>query len=65
MTNRVEVNLDCEGQSPFGAVTDMGEACTRSWTEHDGDRVLALDFGLSTLFTPAQGSCLDRTGSSA
>lgn len=60
VTNGVQVNLNREGQLTFGVVTDMGEACAKSRAEYDGRGVLALDFGLSTLFATSEGQLLGQ-----
>ena len=60
VTNGVQVNLNREGRLTFGVVTDMGEACAKSRADHDGHGVLALDFGLSTLFATSEGQLLGQ-----
>lgn len=60
VTNGVQVNLDREGRLTFGVVTDMGEACAKSRAEYAGYGVLALDFGLSTLFATSEGQLLGQ-----
>jgi len=60
VTNGVQVNLNREGQLTFGVVTDMGEACAKSRADYNGHGVLALDFGLSTLFATSEGQLLGQ-----
>ena len=60
VTNGVQVNLNHKGQLTFGVITDMGEACTKSRADFDGRGVLALDFGLSTLFATSEGQLLGQ-----
>jgi putative transposase len=60
ITNGVQVNLNREGQLTFGVVTDMGEACAKSRADYDGHGVIALDFGLSTLFATSEGQLLGQ-----
>lgn len=60
VTNGVQVNLDREGRLTFGLVTDVGEACARSCLAYDGHGVVALDFGLSTLFATSEGQLLGQ-----
>lgn len=60
VTNGVQVNLNREGWLTFGVVTDMGEAYTKSRADYDGHGVLALDFGLSTLFATSEGQLLGQ-----
>lgn len=60
VTNGVQINLNREGRLTFGVVTDMGEACARSRADYDGHGVLALDFGLSTLFSTSEGQLLGQ-----
>jgi len=59
-TNGVQVNLNRDGKLTFGIVTDMGEACAKSRADDDGHGVLALDFGLSTLFATSEGQLLGQ-----
>jgi len=60
VTNGVQVNLNREGKLTFGIVTDMGEACAKSRADYDGHGLLALDFGLSTLFATSEGQLLGQ-----
>lgn len=60
VTNGVQVNLTREGRLTFGVVVDMGEACAKSRADYDGHGVLALDFGLSTLFATSEGQLLGQ-----
>jgi len=60
VTNGVQVNLNREGKLTFGIVTDMGEAFAKSRADYDGHGVLALDFGLSTLFATSEGQLLGQ-----
>lgn len=60
VTNGVQVNLDREGRLTFGVVTDMGEACAKGRAEYEGHGILALDFGLSTLFATSEGQLLGQ-----
>jgi len=60
VTNGVQVNLNREGKLTFGIVTDMGEVYAKSRAEYDGHGVLALDFGLSTLFATSEGQLLGQ-----
>jgi len=60
VTNGVQVNLNREGKLTFGIVTDMGEACAKSRADYDGHGMLALDFGLSTLFATSEGQLLGQ-----
>ncbi|MGG5890649.1 zinc ribbon domain-containing protein [Falsiroseomonas sp. HC035] len=60
VTNGVQINLNREGCLTFGVVTDMGEACAKSRADYDGHGVLALDFGLSTLFATSEGQLLGQ-----
>jgi putative transposase len=60
VTNGVQVNLNRGGRLTFGVVTDMGEACAKSRAEYDGHGILALDFGLSTLFATCEGQLLGQ-----
>jgi len=48
------------GRLMFGVVTDMGEVYAKSRAEYDGHGLLALDFGLSTLFATSEGDLLGR-----
>ena len=59
ISNGLQVN-ERDGQLTFGVVTDMGEACAKSRAEYNGHGVLALDFGLSTLFATSEGDLLGR-----
>jgi len=59
VTNGVQVN-ERDGRLTFGVVTDMGEACAKSRADYDGHGVLALDFGLSTLFATSDGQLLGQ-----
>ena len=59
VTNGVQVN-ERDGRLTFGVVTDMGEACAKSRAEYDGHGLLALDFGLSTLFATSEGQLLGQ-----
>jgi len=59
VTNGVQVN-ERDGRLTFGVVTDMGEACAKSRADYDGHGVLALDFGLSTLFATSEGQLLGQ-----
>jgi len=59
-TNSVQVNLNREGKLTFGIVTDMGEVYAKSLADDDGHGVLALDFGLSTLFATSEGQLLGQ-----
>ena len=38
----------------------MGEACAKSRADYDGHGLLALDFGLSTLFATSEGQLLGQ-----
>jgi putative transposase len=60
VTNGVQVNLNREGRLTFGVVTDMGEACAKSRADYTGHGVIALDFGLSTLFATSEGQLLGQ-----
>jgi putative transposase len=60
VTNGVQVNLNREGRLTFGVITDMGEACVKSRAGHAGHGVLALDFGLTTLFATSEGQWLGQ-----
>lgn len=60
VTNGVQVNLNREGRLTFGVVADMGESCAKSRADYDGHGVLALDFGLSTLFSTSEGQLLGQ-----
>ena len=59
VTNGVQVN-ERDGRLTFGVVIDMGEACAKSRAEYDGHGLLALDFGLSTLFATSEGQLLGQ-----
>jgi putative transposase len=60
VTNGVQIKLNREGRLTFGVVSDMGEACAKSRADYDGHGVLALDFGLSTLFSTSEGQLLGQ-----
>ena len=59
VTNGIQVN-ERDGRLTFGVVTDLGEACAKSRADYDGHGVLALDFGLSTLFATSEGQLLGQ-----
>ncbi|MCM8738523.1 transposase [Azospirillum sp. A1-3] len=59
VTNGIQVN-ERDGRLTFGVVTDMGEVCAKSRADYDGHGVLALDFGLSTLFATSEGQLLGQ-----
>lgn len=59
VANGVQVN-ERGGALTFGVVTDMGEPFARSRAEYGGSEVIALDFGLSTLFATSQGQLLGQ-----
>ena len=59
ITNGIQVN-ERAGRLSFGVVTDMGEVCARSRADYRGSGVLALDFGLSTLFATSEGQLLGQ-----
>lgn len=57
--NGILVN-ERDGRLTFGVVTDLGEVCAKSRADYDGHGVLALDFGLSTLFATSEGHLLGQ-----
>lgn len=59
VTNGIQVN-ERDGRLTFGVVTDMGEVCAKSRADYQGCGVLALDFGLSTLFATSEGQVLGQ-----
>lgn len=59
VANGVQVN-ERGGVLTFGVVTDMGEPFARSRAEYDGSGIVALDFGLSTLFATSEGQLLGQ-----
>ena len=59
VANGVQVN-ERGGVLTFGVVTDMGEPFARSRAEYDGSGIVALDFGLSTLFASSEGQLLGQ-----
>ncbi|HET8746643.1 MAG TPA: transposase [Ramlibacter sp.] len=59
VTNGIQIN-ERDGRLTFGVVTDMGEVCAKSRAGYDGHGVIALDFGLSTLFATSQGQLLGQ-----
>jgi len=59
VTNGIQVN-ERDGRMTFGLVTDMGEVFAKSRADYDGHGVLALDFGLSTLFATSEGQLLGQ-----
>ncbi|QCG94726.1 transposase [Azospirillum sp. TSA2s] len=59
VTNGIQVNKR-DGRLTFGVVTDMGEVCAKSRADYQGHGVLALDFGLSTLFATSEGQLLGQ-----
>lgn len=60
VTNGVQMNLSREGHLSFGVVTDMGAACAATRAAWDGQGIIALDFGLSTLFATSEGQLLGQ-----
>lgn len=59
VTDGIQVN-ERDGRLTFGVVTDMGEACAASRAAYGGTGVIALDFGLSTLFATNEGQLLGQ-----
>jgi putative transposase len=59
VTNGIQVN-ERDGRLTFGVVTDMGEVCAASRAAYEGTDVIALDFGLSTLFGTSEGQLLGQ-----
>ena len=60
IANGIQVNCNREGRLTFGVVTDMGEFCAKSRAGYSGAGVIALDFGLSTLFATSEGQLLGQ-----
>lgn len=59
VTDGIQVN-ERDGRLTFGVVTDIGEACAASRASYGGTGVIALDFGLSTLFATSEGQLLGQ-----
>jgi putative transposase len=59
VTDGVQIN-ERDDRLTFGVVTDMGEACAVSRAAYGGNGVIALDFGLSTLFATSEGQLLGQ-----
>lgn len=59
VTDGIQIN-ERDGWLTFGVVTDVGEVCAKSRAAYDGHGVLALDFGLSTLFATDDGQLLGQ-----
>ncbi|WP_119681680.1 zinc ribbon domain-containing protein [Indioceanicola profundi] len=58
-TNGIQVN-ERDDRLTFGVITDMGEACAKGRAAYEGSGVIALDFGLSTLFATSEGQLLGQ-----
>lgn len=59
VANGIQIN-ERNGQLTFGVVTDIGEACAKSRADYNGNGVISLDFGLSTLFATSEGQLLGQ-----
>ncbi|KAA0577938.1 transposase [Azospirillum sp. B21] len=59
VTNGIQVN-ERDGRLTFGVVIDTGAVCATSRADYNGHGVLALDFGLSTLFATSDGQLLGQ-----
>ena len=57
--NGIQIN-ERHGELTFGVISDMSEVYAKSRAEYDGHGVLALDFGLSTLFATNEGQLLGQ-----